>query len=129
MNVASLFYELRPSQRRLFTTILKRVKESAYKRRTNFNPVACTKTPQGLNNVKTYWLNRTNLILQSLPRPKCSLNGTMVNTAAEEPIKCAILRSSDIAMLRPENIQEEMLVNKLNLIGHGKGLYKELVET
>ena len=53
----------------------------------------------------------------------------MVNTVAEEPIKCALLYSSNIAMFRLENIQEEMLGNKLNLIGHEKGLYKELVET
>ena len=53
LNILSLCYELRPSQRLLFTAILKRSKESAEKQQTKCNLIAYTKIPQDLNDVKT----------------------------------------------------------------------------
>ena len=128
INIASLCCELRPSQRSLFVTILKQVKESAVNRRAVFNPLAHAKTPESENGIRTYYLHGNNSIVQNIPKPKCKLNGTMVNTAAEEHIKFALLCGSDIVMLRSENLQEDVNGNKDNMIGHGMGIQKNLLE-
>ena len=108
INIASLCCELRPSQRSLFITILKQVKQSAVNRHDVFNPLAHAKTPESENDIRNYYLHGNNSIVQNIPKPKCKLNGTMVNTAAEEPIKFTLLCGSDIVMLRSENLQEDM---------------------
>ena len=57
--------------------------------------------------------------MHTLPRSTCAFNGTMVDTTAEDPINCALLCGSNIAMLLLESIQEVMLGNKLNTTRHG----------
>ena len=128
INIASFCYELRPAQRDLLLTILRQVKESTINRRYRFNPLAYTKIPESENDIRTYYLFGNNSIVQNLPKPNCQCNGTMVNTAAEEPIRFALLCGSNIAMLRPGNIREDIKECMLNVIGHGSETQKEIID-
>jgi hypothetical protein len=81
-----------------------------------------------MSDLKRCCLKNTCSILKNTPTPKCVNYGHIANVSAEEPIRFALLIGSPIAMLDPENIEDDISTMTMNMIGHGKGLRKELLK-
>ena len=83
---------------------------------------------ENFSDIRKCCLNGTHVIAQNLPKPKHTTHGSMVNTSAIEPVRFALLIASEIAMMCPQHIIEDMESIKNNMIGHGKGLQEEFIE-
>ena len=84
--------------------------------------------PDNVSNLKRCCLKNKNFILKNIPIPKCNNYGHIVKASAEEPIRFALLIGLPITMLDPENIVYNISKITKNMIGHGKGLRKELLK-
>ena len=81
-----------------------------------------------MSDLKRYCLKNKYSILKNIPTPQCVNYGHIVNVSADEPIRFALLIGSPIAMLDPENIEQDISKMSKNMIGHGKGLRKKLIK-
>ena len=67
-------------------------------------------------------------ILKSIPKLKYTNYGHIPNVSAEEPVRYALLIGSPIAMLDLDNIEKDISKMTKNMIGHEKGIRKELMK-
>ena len=84
--------------------------------------------PDNASDLKRYCIKNTFSILKSIPKPTCANYGHIENVSAEEPMRYALLIRSPITMLNPDNIEKDISKMTKNMIGHRKGIRKELIE-
>ena len=107
--------------------MLTKIKDSAEKRFLLSNTMGYTKIPENVSDIRNIFLNSVCSIVQNIPKPKCIVNGSMVNISTEETIRHNLIIGSNVEMLCLHSV-EEGTQSMENMIGYGKGLQNELIK-
>jgi len=129
LDITKLASTLKPKENQLFMKIVKGIKEIEETRASDDVEDSTRITiPDNVSELNRYCTKNTYSILKNIPTPKCVNYGHIVNVSADEPVRYALLIGSSIAMLDPDNIENDISRMSKNMIGHRKGLRKKLIE-
>ena len=127
LDITTLASNLKPQENELLMKIIKNTKKATENRMLNTNKdVVFTTMPDNASDLKRHCLKSSHSILKNMPTPKYLNYGHIANVSAKKPIRFALLIGSNKALLRPDHIDEDVSKMVNNMIGHGKGLQKDL---
>ena len=109
-----------------FAKRVHKIKEIDAKRRVPHDAMSLTKIIETINELRIIWKGGNFSIVSKIPTLPSKANHSMMRFEANHPVKFSLIIRDSIEMFQPFHIDEENSNAIENMIGHGRGLQKEL---